>query len=334
MKRSFSLSELHESLEESGTMRRVKSQENMLKSSSPLSPAVGPHVARAPALTEKELREHFNMPLNEVAKKYGMCTTALKKLCRKYGVMQWPHRKLRSLEKKIASLKAEQRYTTDGHGQLDDEIRKLELQRESLISGNGTVGIDDDAGGWSPTASSPAEAIDIADFYDSAGMEDGHQGHGMDASHQQRRTSIGAANSRSFNSSDRSGEKNSGSSEERLQHQIQTLEEENSSLKALSRSLMKERQELLNKTSATNVEMASLRQLCESLQMQLRTLTEGKGDAGRTSGLIQDDLLSESKRKPLQDDAVMLGWNQQAADGGDLHALSWMAPDFDLDELL
>jgi len=48
------------------------------------------------------------MPLNEVAKKYGMCTTALKKLCRKYGVMQWPHRKLRSLEKKIASLRAEQ----------------------------------------------------------------------------------------------------------------------------------------------------------------------------------------------------------------------------------
>lgn len=59
-------------------------------------------------LSERELREHFNMPLNEVAKKYGMCTTALKKLCRKYGVMQWPHRKLRSLEKKIASLRAEQ----------------------------------------------------------------------------------------------------------------------------------------------------------------------------------------------------------------------------------
>jgi hypothetical protein len=59
-------------------------------------------------LSEKELRDHFNMPLNEVAKKFSMCTTALKKLCRKYGVMQWPHRKLRSLEKKIASLRAEQ----------------------------------------------------------------------------------------------------------------------------------------------------------------------------------------------------------------------------------
>eukprot|EP00961_Rhodomonas_salina_P215837 2915377-Rhodomonas_salina.2 len=43
---------------------------------------------QVPMLSEKELREHFNMPLNEVAKKFGMCTTALKKLCRKYGVMQ------------------------------------------------------------------------------------------------------------------------------------------------------------------------------------------------------------------------------------------------------
>ena len=31
-------------------------------------------------------------PVEQVAKKFGMCTTALKKLCRKYGVMQWPHR--------------------------------------------------------------------------------------------------------------------------------------------------------------------------------------------------------------------------------------------------
>ena len=45
-----------------------------------------------PMLSEKELRDHFNMPLNEVAKKFGMCTTALKKLCRKYGVMQVRHR--------------------------------------------------------------------------------------------------------------------------------------------------------------------------------------------------------------------------------------------------
>ena len=114
---------------------------------------------------ERELREHFNMPLNEVAKKYGMCTTALKKLCRKYGVMQWPHRKLRSLEKKIASLRAEQRYTTDGQGHLDDEIRKLEAQREALISGSGEVGDEDHVGGgWSPTAMSPVDMSELGEM--------------------------------------------------------------------------------------------------------------------------------------------------------------------------
>jgi predicted RNase H-like nuclease (RuvC/YqgF family) len=159
MKRAFSLSELHESLDDAGNpspMRRVKSQDNMLRAI-PESNA-----SRVPVLSERELREHFNMPLNEVAKKYGMCTTALKKLCRKYGVMQWPHRKLRSLEKKIASLRAEQRYTSDGQGQLDEEIRKLEAHREALISGSGE-GADDEAvgGGWSPTAMSP---VDLSEF--------------------------------------------------------------------------------------------------------------------------------------------------------------------------
>ena len=37
-------------------------------------------------LTEKVLRENFHLPLSEVAKKFGMCTTAFKKLCRKQVV--------------------------------------------------------------------------------------------------------------------------------------------------------------------------------------------------------------------------------------------------------
>eukprot|EP00291_Cryptomonas_curvata_P014347 CAMPEP_0172182742 /NCGR_PEP_ID=MMETSP1050-20130122/18572_1 /TAXON_ID=233186 /ORGANISM="Cryptomonas curvata, Strain CCAP979/52" /LENGTH=181 /DNA_ID=CAMNT_0012856229 /DNA_START=386 /DNA_END=927 /DNA_ORIENTATION=- len=173
MKRSISLSELRESLghdEEyggsssmGGTMRRARSAENLnalsARSSGTSTPpvTVGSHGgARVPMLSEKELRDHFNMPLNEVAKKFGMCTTALKKLCRKYGVMQWPHRKLRSLEKKIASLKAEQRYSTsDGQGHLDEEIRKLELQREGLVAGTVDAGPDDSltGGPWSPGGS-------------------------------------------------------------------------------------------------------------------------------------------------------------------------------------
>jgi len=63
-----------------------------------------------------------------------MCTTAFKKLCRKQGVMQWPHRTLRSLEKKIASLRAEQKFTND-HNQIDEQVRKLQMKREAILSG-------------------------------------------------------------------------------------------------------------------------------------------------------------------------------------------------------
>eukprot|EP00286_Rhodomonas_abbreviata_P020775 CAMPEP_0181293216 /NCGR_PEP_ID=MMETSP1101-20121128/2946_1 /TAXON_ID=46948 /ORGANISM="Rhodomonas abbreviata, Strain Caron Lab Isolate" /LENGTH=374 /DNA_ID=CAMNT_0023397787 /DNA_START=506 /DNA_END=1630 /DNA_ORIENTATION=+ len=371
MKRSFSLSELQESLEssetpfshgmENSTLRRVKSHENMHKQgirlgtgggAMPTSPS-SPHNARAPVLSEKELREHFNMPLNEVAKKYGMCTTALKKLCRKYGVMQWPHRKLRSLEKKIASLKAEQRYTTDGQGNLDDEIRKLEQHREALVNGSGDGGGGDGEGNWSPAPMSPPG--DDTSFGEGFGgpAADGPLGH---------RDSISSDSPRPGSRSafpDRTSSEPKTATEERMQHTISTLEEENSSLRALSRSLMKERQELLNKNNAQKSELQTLRQTCENLQMQLAVVGEqGGGDGSRGpvmvgSTMLHDDL--DVKRKPPDAAEVMSWTNQEAIQGvgngsdrhwpqnsttqmstesSDLHALSWMAPDFELDELL
>jgi hypothetical protein len=165
------------------------------------------NASRVPVLSERELRDHFNMPLNEVAKKYGMCTTALKKLCRKYGVMQWPHRKLRSLEKKIASLRAEQRYTTDGQGTIDDEIRKLEAQREALISGTGDGGDEDGTGGgtWSPSAMSPVDLGDLGDGMKEEGGEGdaGYGAHahgrsrGMSSAHASRATTVGSGDPKS-----------------------------------------------------------------------------------------------------------------------------------------
>jgi len=94
-------------------------------------------------LSEKVLREHFHLPLSEVAKKFGMCTTAFKKTCRKQGVMQWPHRTLRSLEKKIASLRAEQKFTND-HNSIDEQVRKLQIKRESILSGTGLSNLESD----------------------------------------------------------------------------------------------------------------------------------------------------------------------------------------------
>ena len=43
-------------------------------------------VARRGQITEKMLRDHFHLPLHTVAKKFGMCTTALQKLCRRFEI--------------------------------------------------------------------------------------------------------------------------------------------------------------------------------------------------------------------------------------------------------
>jgi hypothetical protein len=51
-------------------------------------------VARRGQITEKMLRDHFHLPLHTVAKKFGMCTTAFKKLCRRFEIPKWPHRQV------------------------------------------------------------------------------------------------------------------------------------------------------------------------------------------------------------------------------------------------
>lgn len=37
----------------------------------------------------------------EASKKLGVCVTVLKKICRRFGISRWPHRKLRSVAKHI-----------------------------------------------------------------------------------------------------------------------------------------------------------------------------------------------------------------------------------------
>jgi hypothetical protein len=49
---------------------------------------------RRPGISGHTLREHFHLPLHTVALKFGMCTTAFKKMCRRMGIAKWPHRQV------------------------------------------------------------------------------------------------------------------------------------------------------------------------------------------------------------------------------------------------
>merc|ERR1712137_272527 len=48
--------------------------------------------------TSDDLSSLFHMPINDASAKLGICSTLLKKLCRKNGVTRWPHRKVKSIQ--------------------------------------------------------------------------------------------------------------------------------------------------------------------------------------------------------------------------------------------
>lgn len=56
------------------------------------------------SITLEELRKFFHLPIAEVARQFGTCTTALKKICRKLNITKWPYRQILSLTKSIQSL--------------------------------------------------------------------------------------------------------------------------------------------------------------------------------------------------------------------------------------
>ncbi|RLN58086.1 hypothetical protein BBP00_00007178 [Phytophthora kernoviae] len=70
-----------------------------------VSPKPGPNRRYGPVVQLDDLRQCFNMPIAAVARKFGICATLLKKICRRHGIQRWPHRQIRSLQKSIDMLK-------------------------------------------------------------------------------------------------------------------------------------------------------------------------------------------------------------------------------------
>jgi hypothetical protein len=55
-------------------------------------------------LTVQDLSVHFNLPIADAAKKFGVCATVLKKICRSVGIPRWPYRKITSIDRMINTL--------------------------------------------------------------------------------------------------------------------------------------------------------------------------------------------------------------------------------------
>lgn len=46
------------------------------------------------SITLQELRLYFDKPIEEAAKAIGICSTLLKKICRRYNIKRWPYRQV------------------------------------------------------------------------------------------------------------------------------------------------------------------------------------------------------------------------------------------------
>ena len=117
-----------------GSVREAEDLQELARHSAEL---IGPGIT----VTQKELRNQFHLPLHTVAKKFGMCTTAFKKLCRRFGIAKWPHRQLRGIDKKIAALKAELNYSSVDKETARRNLLKLEEEKARLSQGAEWTGL-------------------------------------------------------------------------------------------------------------------------------------------------------------------------------------------------
>uniref|UniRef100_A0A0E0MKV9 RWP-RK domain-containing protein n=1 Tax=Oryza punctata TaxID=4537 RepID=A0A0E0MKV9_ORYPU len=77
-----------------------------------------------------DIAPYFELPIAKAARKLDVCATALKGICRKHGVLRWPYRKVRSIDRQIATL----RRTGNGDA-TRDEIETLIASRRRIVAG-------------------------------------------------------------------------------------------------------------------------------------------------------------------------------------------------------
>lgn len=80
------------------------SRKDTLPAAAAVATSSRPNMSASHSITLEMLRPHFEEPLAQVAKSFGICVTLLKKICRKHGISRWPHRQITGLRKSIASM--------------------------------------------------------------------------------------------------------------------------------------------------------------------------------------------------------------------------------------
>jgi len=95
-----------------------------------------------PDIPLEELRKHFDRPIGQVSKEFNVRSTAMKKLCKFYGIKKWPHKFIKRGQEKAAAAAAAAEAAEnekEGPGEVPGEVSsevpgdsagKEELNRE------------------------------------------------------------------------------------------------------------------------------------------------------------------------------------------------------------
>lgn len=83
----------------------------------------------------KDFADYFDCPIEDAARKLNICPTVLKKICRKHGVLRWPYRKIKSIERKISkSKKILDASTDEERGRVLEDIQKYKQQLANIYA--------------------------------------------------------------------------------------------------------------------------------------------------------------------------------------------------------
>ncbi|ONK74992.1 uncharacterized protein A4U43_C03F12190 [Asparagus officinalis] len=84
----------------------------------------------------RDFVDYFHLRIVDAAKEFGICPTALKKICRKYGMERWPYRKVKSIDNQIKKLQND--LLAQGGQEANStqmEIERLRAQRVRACGG-------------------------------------------------------------------------------------------------------------------------------------------------------------------------------------------------------
>ncbi|CAH9065182.1 unnamed protein product [Cuscuta epithymum] len=84
---------------------------------------------RTGKLKLKDFAGYLHLPIEEAARRMNICPTVMKKICRRDGLVRWPYRKVRSIQRKIVN-KSKSLSANDAEERNCAHVEILELQQQ------------------------------------------------------------------------------------------------------------------------------------------------------------------------------------------------------------